>query len=73
VFNRNQTTPEPVTITLSGSNSTKGITVITYSKAIYDQSQNNVWAPPATTNIGAQSLPLTLTLDPWSMNAVLLQ
>jgi hypothetical protein len=73
VFNRNQTTPEPVTISLSGTNTTKGVTVITYSKAIYDQSQNNVWAPPTTTTTGAQSLPLTLTLDPWSMNVVLLQ
>jgi len=73
VFNRNQTTPEPVTISLSGTNSSKGVTVITYSKAIYDQSQNNVWAPPTTTTMGAQSLPLTLTLDPWSMNVVLIQ
>jgi hypothetical protein len=73
VFNRNETTPEPVTISLSGTNASKGVTVITYSKAIYDQSQNNVWAPPTTTTIGAQSLPLTLTLDPWSMNVVLLQ
>jgi hypothetical protein len=73
VFNRNETTPEPVTITLSGTNASKGVTVITYSKAIYDQSKNNVWAPPTTTTMGAQSLPLTLTLDPWSMNVVLLQ
>jgi hypothetical protein len=73
VFNRNETTPEPVTISLSGTNSSNGVTVITYSKAIYDQSQNNVWAPPTTTPMGAQSLPLTLTLAPWSMNVVLLQ
>jgi hypothetical protein len=73
VFNRNQTTPEPVTISLSGTNASKGVTVITYSKAIYDQSQTNVWATPTTTAMGAQSLPLTLTLDPWSMNVVLLQ
>jgi hypothetical protein len=73
VFNRNETTPEPVTISLSGTNTTKGVTVITYSKAIYDQSQNSVWAPPTTTTMGAQSLPLTLMLDPWSMNVVLLQ
>jgi hypothetical protein len=73
VFNRNETTPEPVTISLSGTNASKGVTVITYSKAIYDQSQNNVWAPPTTAAMGAESLPLTLTLDPWSMNVVLLQ
>jgi hypothetical protein len=73
VFNRNETTPEPVTISLSGTNASNGVTVITYSKAIYDQSQNNVWAPPTTAAMGAESLPLTLTLDPWSMNVVLLQ
>jgi hypothetical protein len=73
VFNRNEATPEPVTISLSGTNSSNGVTVITYSKAIYDQSQNNVWAAPTTATMGAQSLPITLTLAPWSMNVVVLQ
>ena len=70
VFNLNETASETVTITLSGETATSGGTVETYSKAIYDQSQNNVWAGPATSTLGAQNLPLTLTLDPWSMNVV---
>jgi len=75
LFNRNETTAEPVVVTLSGQSSSTGVTVITYDKAIYDQSSSTipVWAAPATTNLGAQSLPLSLTLTPWSMNVVLIK
>jgi len=73
LFNLNETTSEPVAITLSGQTATASVTVATYSKAIYDLSQNNVWAPPTSTSLGAQSLPLTLTLDPWSMNVVMIK
>jgi hypothetical protein len=31
------------------------------------------WALPASTDMGTQSLPLTLTLTPWSMNVVLIK
>ena len=49
--------------------------VITYDKALYDQTDaaTPVWAAPATTNLGAQSLPLSLTLTPWSMNVVIIK
>ena len=40
---------------------------------IYDQSENNVWADPTTTDMGAQNLPLTLILAPWSMNVVIVK
>jgi len=75
LFNRNETTAEPVTITLSKQSSSTGVTVITYDKGIYDQTDATipVWAGPTTTNLGAQSLPLTLTLTPWSMNVVLIK
>jgi len=75
LFNRNETTAEPVVVTLSGQSNSSGVTVITYDKAIYDQSSSTtpVWAAPTTTNLGAQSLPLTLTLTPWSMNVVLIK
>jgi hypothetical protein len=76
LFNRNKTTAEPVTITLSVENgSSPGVTVITYDKALYDQTDaaTPVWAAPATTNLGAQSLPLSLTLTPWSMNVVIIK
>jgi len=32
-----------------------------------------VWAPPTTTDMGTQTLPLALTLQPWSMNVVIIQ
>ena len=73
LFNLNETASEPVAVTLSKQTATSGGSVETYSKAIYDQSKNNVWAPPTTTKLGAQSLPLTLTLAPWSMNVIILK
>jgi hypothetical protein len=73
VFNLNETASEPVGITLSKQSAASSVIVETYSKAIYDQSKNNVWAAPTKTDLGAQSLPLALTLDPWSMNVILVQ
>jgi hypothetical protein len=84
LFNRNETANEPVSVTLSTQNSANTVTVITYDKAIYDLSGSptgvfpdpsgtNTWAAPTTTNLGAQSLPLSLTLAPWSMNVVIIK
>jgi hypothetical protein len=83
-FNLNETTPQQVVVTLTGKAATTGVTVITYDKAIYDLSGSptgtppdpagtSTWAPPTTTSLGAQSLPLTITLTPWSMNVVIIQ
>lgn len=73
LFNTNETTSQPVTVTVNGESNSTGVTVITYDKSIYDQSQTDVWAPPTTNNLGQQALPLTLTLTPWSMNVVLIK
>jgi len=84
LFNVSETASQPVTITLSGKSSSAGVTVITYDKAIYDLSGSptgtpadpagtSTWAGPTTTNMGAQTLPLSLTLAPWSMNVVLIE
>jgi hypothetical protein len=84
LFNLNETVSEPVSITLSGQSTASSVTVKTYDKAIYDLSGSptaffpdpagtSTWAPPTTTSLGAQSLPLTLTLTPWSMNVVIIQ
>jgi len=70
VFNLNQTASEAVEITLSKESAASSVTVQSYSKAVYDQSRNGVWAAPTSINLGAQDLPLVLTLDPWSMNVV---
>ena len=76
LFNLDENANAPVTITLSGLSSSSGVTVETYDKAIYDMSNpatTDTWAPPVTTNLGAQTLPLTLQLAPWSMNVVIIQ
>jgi hypothetical protein len=83
LFNLNENASEPVVVTLPGLNAATTVTVITYDKAIYDLSGSptgifpdpagtSTWAGPTTTNLGAQSLPLTLSLAPWSMNVVLI-
>jgi hypothetical protein len=73
LFNLNQSTPAQVTVSLSAQTTSSDVVVETYSKAIYDQSQNNVWAPPTTADLGTKTLPLALTLDPWSMNVVIIK
>jgi hypothetical protein len=73
LFNLNEASAQPVTVTLNGQNASSGVTVTTYSKAIYDQSENGTWAPPTTTSLGSQNFPLTLSLDPWSMNMVIIK
>ena len=84
LFNDNENLAQPVSITLSGKTSSSGVNVTTYDKAIYDLSGSptgtppdpagtSTWAPPTTTSLGAQSLPLNLTLTPWSMNVIIIQ
>jgi len=84
LFNDNETTAQSVAITLSGKTSSAGVTVTTYDRAIYDLSGSptgtppdpagtNTWAAPTINSMGAQSLPVTLTLTPWSMNMVIIQ
>jgi hypothetical protein len=83
LFNRNETTSEPVSITLSGQTTATTVTEITYDEAIYDLSGSptgvfpdptgtSTFAPPTTTTISSPTLPLTLTLAPWSMNVVII-
>lgn len=73
LFNLSQSVPEQVVVSLSAQTTSSDVSVETYSKALYDQSQNNVWADPTTTDMGVQALPLTITLDPWSMNVVIIK
>ncbi len=79
LFNLNETTSETVQVTLTGVSNSSDVSLITYDKAIYDETDptynngNPLWAPPTTKDMGSQSLPLTLTLTPWSMNVVLIK
>jgi len=83
LVNRNETASQPISITLSGQTTATSVTVETYDKAIYDLSGSptgtipdpagtNTWAPPTTTTISSPTLPLALTLAPWSMNVVII-
>jgi hypothetical protein len=74
LFNRNETTSETVQVTLTGVTSASGATETTYNKALYDETDATtpVWAAPTTTSLGTVTLPLTLTLTPWSMNVVII-
>jgi hypothetical protein len=84
LFNDNENLAQEVTVTLTGKNSSSSVNVTTYDKATYDLSGSptgtppdpvgtSTWAAPITVSTGAQSLPLTLTLTPWSMNVVIIQ
>jgi hypothetical protein len=84
LFNDNETTAQQVMVTLSGKSSSSSVNLTTYDKAIYDLSGSptgtppdpagtSTWAPPTTTSMGAQTLPVTLTLTPWSMNVVIIE
>jgi hypothetical protein len=84
LFNDNETTSQQVQVTLTGRTSSPSVIVTTYDKATYDLSGSptgtppdpagtSTWAPPTTTSMGVQALPLTLTLTPWSMNVVIIQ
>jgi hypothetical protein len=84
LFNDNDTASQSVTVTLSGKSSSSSVNVTTYDKAIYelsgsptgtppDPAGTSTWAAPMTTNMGPQTLPLSLTLTPWSMNVVIIQ
>jgi hypothetical protein len=74
LFNLNKSTSEPVTVTLSTQIASSEVTVFSYDKAIYDQTNavTPVWSDSKTEDMGAQTLPLTLYLTPWSMNVVII-
>ena len=83
LVNRNETASQQVSVTLSGQTAVSTVTVETYDKAIYDLSGSptgtipdpagtSTWAPPTTTTVSSPTLPLTLTLAPWSMNVVII-
>ncbi|MGA2654307.1 MAG: hypothetical protein ABSF28_27620, partial [Terracidiphilus sp.] len=84
LFNLNEAASSQVTVTLPTETNSPGVTVITYDKAIYDLTGSptgvfpdpvgtSTWNGPSTNALGAQTLPLSLTLTPWSMNVVLIQ
>lgn len=70
LFNLNETTAQDVAVTIAGKSSGSGGAVVTYDKAMYDQSAQNVWAHPSVTSLGSWSNSMDITLPPWSMVVV---
>ncbi len=62
-------------IKLSAQTTATSVTVTTYDKVIYNQTDETtpVWAGPTTTSNTSPTLPRTLILAPWSMNVVFIQ
>ena len=73
IFNLHDTLSMPITVELSGQSYSSSVILKTYSRALYDQSKDNVWADPTTTDMGTRNLPMTLTVAPWSMNVLLIK
>jgi|HubBroStandDraft_1064217.scaffolds.fasta_scaffold00007_67 hypothetical protein len=71
LFNLGQTSALPVEAAIGGLARASSVTISTYGKAQYDQSQQNIWAGPVSQTLGAQALPLALTLPAWSMSVVI--
>jgi hypothetical protein len=74
LFNLNKTATTSVTVGLSNAsgNSFQASTV-TYGKAQYDASKNNVWSGPVSKSLGSVSGNFSVSLPPWSMTVVKLQ
>jgi hypothetical protein len=74
LFNLNENQSQPVTVKLSGQGASSGVMMITYDKSLYDETHaaSPTWAAPTTTSLGTQTMPMTLTLTPWSMNVVII-
>ncbi|BDV40917.1 hypothetical protein [Methylocystis bryophila] len=70
LFNLNQSSSLQVTIGVTGVSQSSGVTVSSYDRGTYDWSTRNIWRGVTTSSLGAKSLPLALTLTPWSMTVV---
>jgi hypothetical protein len=54
----------------NAANSTFSATSLTYGKAQYDNSKNNVWSGPVRQSLGTFNGSITVTLPPWSMTVL---
>lgn len=67
LFNLNQTQTEAVPVTIDGVSSGEGGPMVTYDKALYDQTKSNTWAAPALSSQPAWNGGFTVSMPPWSM------
>jgi hypothetical protein len=70
LFNTSETTSATVTLSVGNQALSGSVVETVYDKAIYDRSKAGVWAGPVSAKLGALSLPLRLTLNPWSITVL---
>ncbi|MBV8372085.1 MAG: hypothetical protein JOY69_02390 [Candidatus Eremiobacteraeota bacterium] len=70
LFNLNETTAANVPVSIDGKSSGSGGQIVTYDKAIYDQTKNNIWNGPTSAKLSAWNENFTVSLPPWSMVVV---
>jgi hypothetical protein len=71
IFNLDQNNATTITVGVANAPvKSYSANMTTYDKTIYDQSQTGVWAGPTTQALRTVTLPLTVTLQPWSMNVI---
>jgi hypothetical protein len=69
LFNLDGSNATNVTISIpNASAQSYSADMTVYDKETYDQSASGMWAGPTTVEFGTVSLPITATLQPWSMN-----
>src|SRR5262249_30828659 len=71
LFNLDKDNPVTISVNIANrprSSFTGQISV--YDRAIYDQSQNNIWAGPTSSSMGPLTNPFSITLTPWSMTVL---
>ena len=71
MFNLSQTATTAVAVNVANAKaSSYNASTVTYGKAQYDDSKNNVWTAPVSQNLGTANGTATVTLPPWSMTVL---
>jgi hypothetical protein len=70
LFNLSKMAAVNAPVSVDGKSSGSGGTIVTYDKAIYDASKNNVWNGPTSATLPAWHASFTVNLPPWSIVVV---
>jgi hypothetical protein len=71
IFNLDKNATTSATVGVANTNDTSfTASTITYGKAQYDDSKNNVWTAPVSQSLGVVNGAVTLSLPPWSMTVL---
>ena len=70
LFNLSKTEGSVVPVKIAGRSSGSGGEIVTYDKALYDASKQNVWKGPIVKKLPPWSGGFSVTLPPWSIVTV---